>query len=187
MASVKPGMFQAPARSERKGRVVREEAAALLDGAEIRLETIRVVTEEPEGLPLEEADVVVAGGWGVGSRESWRLLGELARELSGAVGCTRPALDEGWTAGEHTMIGTSGKTVRPKVYIGVGISGSPHHTVGIKDAGVIISINSDPRAPAFECSDYCVVSDFRKIILPLLEEIRRAKGVAAAETTPVSG
>jgi len=175
MASVKPGMFTPLPREEGKGKILREEASALLSGADIRLRTVRIVKEEPEGMPLEDADVIVAGGWGIGGKENWRLLTELARELSGATGCTRPALDEGWTDGEHTMIGTSGKTVQPKVYLGFGISGSPHHTVGIKDAGIIISINSDPRAPVFECSDYCVEADFRKILPLLLSEIRRAK------------
>jgi electron transfer flavoprotein alpha subunit len=177
MASVKPGMFPPLERGRTEGAVQREDASALLAGARIRLKAVRMVREEPEGMPLEEADVVVAGGWGIGSRENWRLLAELAGELSGAVGCTRPALDEGWTAGEHTMIGTSGKTVRPKVYLGFGISGSPHHTVGIREAGVIINVNSDPRAPAFECSDFCVPADFRKILPLLLAEIRLAKGV----------
>ncbi|PWB67633.1 MAG: electron transfer flavoprotein subunit alpha [Deltaproteobacteria bacterium] len=177
MASVKPGMFPPLERREPEGDVRSEDAAALLADARIRLKAVRVVREEPEGLPLEEADVVVAGGWGIGGKENWELLAELAGELSGAVGCTRPALDEGWTAGEHTMIGTSGKTVRPKVYLGFGISGSPHHTVGIRDAGVIISVNSDPGAPAFECSDFCVPADFRKILPLLLTEIRRARGV----------
>ena len=181
MASVKPGMFRPPPRAERKGIVVREDASALLEGERIRLRAVKVVRKEPEGVPLEGADVVVAGGWGVGSRETWRLLDELARELSGAVGCPRPALDEGWTAGEHTMIGTSGKTVRPKVYLGFGISGSPHHTVGIKDAGVIVSVNSDPRPPAFEWSDYRVVADFRKVLPLLIAEIRRRKGSPPAE------
>ena len=176
MASVKPGMFQPPARAERKGTVIREDVSSLLAGEKIRLRAVSVVRETPEGVPLEGAEVVVAGGFGIGGKESWALLEELARELSGAVGCTRPALDEGWTSGEHTMIGTSGKTVRPKVYLGFGISGSPHHTVGIKDAGVIVSVNSDARAPAFESSDYCVVSDFRKIVPALIREIRKAKG-----------
>lgn len=173
MASVKPGIFRPIGRSERTGTVVREDAAALIADAKIRLRAVRVVREEPTGVPLEEADVVVAGGWGIGGPDGWALLAELARELRGAVGCTRPALDAGWTAGEHTMIGTSGKTVRPKVYLGFGISGSPHHTVGIRDAGVIVSVNTDPRAACFECSDYGVVSDFRKVIPALLEEIRR--------------
>ncbi len=187
MASVKPGMFRAPDRTEPKGAVVREDAAALLSGAAVRLRAVRAVVEEPEGMPLEEAEVVVAGGWGIGGREGWGLLEELARGLNGAVGCTRPALDEGWTAGEHTMIGTSGKTVRPKVYLGVGISGSPHHTVGIKDAGVVISINSDPGAPAFGSSDFGVAADYRKILPLLIAEIGRAKGQSGPETVPAPG
>ena len=188
MASVKPGMFQPPPRADRRGTVVREDVAALLEGEKIRLRAVKVVREAPEGVPLEGADVVVAGGFGIGGKEPWALLEELARELSGAVGCTRPALDEGWTSGEHTMIGTSGKTVRPKVYLGFGISGSPHHTVGIKDAGVIVSVNSDARAPVFESSDYCVVSDFRKFVPALIREIRKAKGGSPGEpsTVPVS-
>ena len=176
MASVKPGMFQPEPRAKRKGTVVREDAAALLEGERIRLRAVKVVWKEPEGMPLEGAEVVVAGGFGIGGKEPWALLEKLAFELSGAVGCTRPALDEGWTSGEHTMIGTSGRTVCPKVYLGFGISGSPHHTVGIKDAGVIVSVNTDPRAPAFESSDYCVVADFRKIVPALLREIRKVKG-----------
>jgi electron transfer flavoprotein alpha subunit len=175
MASVKPGMFLPPPRAERKGTVVRENASALLEGEKIRLRVVNVVRMEPEGVPLEGADVVVAGGFGIGGKESWALLEDLARELYGAVGCTRPALDEGWTAGEHTMIGTSGKTVRPKVYLGFGISGSPHHMVGIRDAGVIVSVNSDPRSPVFESSDFGIVSDFRKIVPALLREIRKMK------------
>lgn len=184
MASVKPGMFPSPPRAERKGNVVREDAAALLEGEKIRLRAVKVVRREPEGVPLEGAEVVVAGGFGIGGKEPWGLLDELARELSGAVGCTRPALDEGWASGEHTMIGTSGKTVRPKVYLGFGISGSPHHTVGIKDAGVIVSVNSDPRAPVFESSDYCVVSDFRKIVPALIREIRKVKGDGLRDPSP---
>lgn len=176
MASVKPGMFRPEPCAKRKGTVAREDAAALLAGERIRLRAVNVVREEPTGVPLEGAEVVVAGGFGIGGKEHWAHLEELARELSGAVGCTRPALDEGWTSGEHTMIGTSGRTVCPKVYLGFGISGSPHHTVGIKDAGVIVSVNTDPRAPAFESSDYCVVADFRKIVPALLREIRKVKG-----------
>jgi electron transfer flavoprotein alpha subunit len=175
MASVKPGMFPSPSSSVGIGTVVRENASSLLEGEKIRLRAVRVVREEPEGVPLEKAEVIVAGGWGIGDKEGWALLEELARELSGASGCTRPALDEGWSSGEHTMIGTSGRTVRPKVYLGFGISGASHHTVGIRDAGVVISVNSDPQAPVFESSDYFVVSDYRKVVPGLIEEIRRAR------------
>lgn len=175
IASIKPGTFNQPVRTEPVGIVIRENGSSLLADSEIRLQTTKVVSEEPPGLPLEKADIVVAGGYGVGSKENWLLLEELARELNGAVGCTRPALDEGWTSGEHTMIGTSGKTVRPKVYLGIGISGATHHMVGIKDSGVIININSDSKTPAFDYSDYCVVADFQKVLPSLMAEIRRAK------------
>lgn len=173
MASVKPGTFILPERRESLGALRLEDAYSLLSDSEIKLETIKVVTSEPSGLPLEQAEVVVAGGYGVGSKENWQLLEELAKELNGAVGCTRPALDEGWTAGEHTMIGTSGKTVRPKVYLGFGISGATHHFVGIKDSGVIINVNRDTKAPALAYSDYYVAEDFLNVAPALLEEIRR--------------
>lgn len=175
MASVKPGLFPKPAKDAiRIGEVVKE-TAAVLDGFSTPLKALRVVQETPPGLPLEQADVVVAGGWGVGSAETWHLLEELARQLGGAVGCTRPALDEGWTEGEHTMIGTSGKTVRPRLYIGFGISGAAHHVVGMKDSGVVISVNNDSQAPIFQVSDYGIVADLKKILPPLLEEIKAHK------------
>jgi electron transfer flavoprotein alpha subunit len=80
------------------------------------------------------------------------------------VGCTRPAFDQGWVKNEHGMIGTSGKTVRPKVYIGFGISGATHHVCGIKDAGVIISVNRDQDADVFLASDYKAVADGTAVI-----------------------
>lgn len=175
MASIKPGTFTVTERRVGRGEIVREDASSLLFDEDIRLEIMDVVQFEPSGLPLEKADVVIAGGYGMGSKKNWGLLEQLAAELQGAVGCTRPALDEGWTAGEHTMIGTSGKTVRPKVYLGCGISGAAHHVAGIKDSGVIINVNRDALAPAHAYSDYCVTADAKKVVEALLEEIRRTK------------
>lgn len=183
MASVKPGTFTIPERPARRqegrqveyGEVVREDASKLLLDTDIRLETFAAKRFEPLGMQLEKADVVIAGGYGMGSKENWELLEQLATELQGAVGCTRPALDEGWTAGEQTMIGISGTTVRPKVYLGFGISGTAHHAVGIKDSGIIINVNRDAAAPAKAYSDYFIAEDARKIVLALLEEIRRAQ------------
>lgn len=174
MASIKPGTFTLPQRRAGRGETVREDVSALLFEDDIRLEAIDLVEAEPSGLPLEKADVVIAGGFGVGNKANWSVLEQLAAQLQGAVGCTRPALDEGWTAGEHTMIGTSGKTVRPKVYLGFGISGAAHHAVGIKDAGIIINVNRDAAAPALAYSDYYVVADAKKIAEALLAEIGKA-------------
>lgn len=179
MASIKPGTFNLPERRIRRaedgyGKIIHEDALSLLIDENIRLQTVDVVQSEPSGLPLEKADAVIAGGYGVGSKANWSLLEQLAAELQGAVGSTRPALDEGWTAGEHTMIGTSGKTVRPKVYLGFGISGAAHHAVGIKDAGIIINVNRDASAPALSYSDYYVQADAKKLAEALLVEIRHA-------------
>ncbi len=175
MASVKPGMFQKPEKdAARTGEVVKETAAVLNDYTS-PLKAVHTVQSQPPELPLEKAGTVVAGGWGVGAA-TWPLLNQVAGELAGAVGCTRPALDEGWAKGEHTLIGTSGKTVRPRVYIGFGVSGSTHHIVGMKDSGVIISINTDPSAPIFQVSDYGVVADAKKLLPVLLEKIKEYKG-----------
>ena len=133
---------------------------------------LEVHREEPQALPLEVAEVVVAGGWGLGGPDGWQLVEELAQLLGGAVGATRPPVDEGW-AREEQMIGQSGKTVRPRLYIGVGISGMSHHVVGMDGSEVVVAINADPKAPIFEVADIGIVGDFREIIPPLLEEIRQ--------------
>ncbi|MFC1535114.1 electron transfer flavoprotein subunit alpha/FixB family protein, partial [Thermodesulfobacteriota bacterium] len=107
-------------------------------------------------------------------KEDWQMLEELASLLGGAVGATRPPIDEGW-AQEGQMIGQSGKTVRPILYIGVGISGVMHHVVGMDQSKHVISINSDPEADIFDVSDVILAEDFRKIVPKLIEEIRSRK------------
>ena len=169
MSTVMPGAMKALPEEEREGKV--EDVPVDLPDSNMGPEVLgieRVVAGEQ---PLEKADVVVAGGWGVGSEEKWVLLEELARLLGGAVGSTRPPVDEGW-AREGQMIGQSGKTVRPTLYIGVGISGAMHHVVGMDQSKHIISINSNPAADIFEASDVIVTEDFMKILPPLIEEIK---------------
>jgi electron transfer flavoprotein alpha subunit len=169
IATVMPGIMKARVPVERKGSIT--EIAVHLPDTGLGPEVVAVTKEEPEALPLEKAEVVVAGGWGVGSKEDWRLLEELAALLGGAVGATRPPVDEGW-ADEGQMIGQSGKTVRPLLYIGVGISGVMHHVVGMEQSKHIITINTDPRADIGQVSDVIVVEDFRKILPLLIEEIK---------------
>jgi electron transfer flavoprotein alpha subunit len=174
MATVMPGVMKKPQPAPRSGQVIPVTIGEDLDlsGPQV----LEVHREEPQELPLETAEVVVAGGFGVGGPEGWKLLEELARLLGGAVGATRPPVDEGWAA-EEQMIGQSGKTVRPRLYIGVGISGMSHHVVGMDEADFVVAINTDPKAPIFEVADLAIVGDQREIIPLLLEELHeRGKG-----------
>ncbi len=174
MATVMPGVMKKPRPAPRSGQVI-----PLTPGEDLDLSGPRVLEvhrDEPKELPLETAEVVVAGGFGIGGQEGWQLLEELARLLGGAVGATRPPVDEGW-ATEEQMIGQSGKTVRPRLYIGVGISGMSHHVVGMDESEFVVAINTDPKAAIFEFADLAIVGDYREIIPLLLDELRgRVKG-----------
>jgi electron transfer flavoprotein alpha subunit len=169
MATVMPGAMRALNDPERQGQVI--QCAAELPDINLGPEVIELRPETPEGLPVEKADIVVAGGWGVGGKENWSMIEALAEALGGAVGATRPPVDEGW-AKEGQMIGQSGKTVRPTLYIGVGISGVMHHVVGMDQSKFVVSINSNPKAEIFDVSDLAVTADFKKIVPRLIEEIR---------------
>lgn len=165
MATIKPGVFEKSLKDDdRHGDIINVETNELFKNFKPKITPIKVCHQPPQGKPLETAEIVVAGGWGVGSKQGWNMIQQLADVLGAAVGCTRPAVDEGWAPGEHVMIGTSGKIIKPKVYIAIGISGTTHHICGIKDAGVIISINTDQNAPIFEVSDLKITSDYKKIV-----------------------
>lgn len=173
MATVMPGAMRAVPEENREGRI--EEIAVNLPQSSLGPDVLEVKWVAAEEQPLEKADIVVAGGWGIGSGENWELLEELAGLLGGAVGATRPPVDEGW-AREGQMVGQSGKTVRPTLYIGVGISGEMHHIVGMDQSKHIISINSNPDADIFDASDTIVAEDYMKILPPLIEEINARTG-----------
>jgi len=171
IATVKPGIFNKHENSSHDKKVIKHNPEESLKGCFARMKALKEFKEEYKGVPLNEADVIIAGGWGIGSKENWYLIEKLSVLLSGAVGSTRPPVDEGW-ASESQMIGTSGKIVRPKVYIGIGISGATHHICGMKDANLIISINNDPHALIFEVSDICVEGDAKEILTNMLEELK---------------
>ncbi len=171
MATVRPGVMKSLDRDEsRHGEITKVSTSIRKEDMKIRI--VEVVTEKPRVLPIEGADVVVAGGWGVGSTENWKLIEELAEVLGGAVGATRPAVDEKWAL-EDQMIGVGGKTVRPKLYIGAGISGALQHTVGIQNSKVIVAINKDPNAPIFKGADFGIIGDLYEIIPCLVNEIKK--------------
>jgi electron transfer flavoprotein alpha subunit len=139
-----------------------------------------IVTEsvtEKGGVPdLAGAQVIIAGGRGLGNPDKFSLVHELADTLGGAVAATRAVVDMGWIPYAY-QVGQTGKTVRPKLYIAVGISGEIQHKVGMQTSGTIIAINKDPNAPIFNFADLGVVGDLHAIVPALTEEIKRRKGM----------
>jgi electron transfer flavoprotein alpha subunit len=129
------------------------------------------------GPSIEDAEVVVAGGIGLGSAEGFALAEELAELVGGAVGATRAAVYKGWYP-HAAQIGQTGKTVSPKLYVALGISGAVQHKVGMQNAKVIVAINKDPNAPIFEFSDLAVVGDLHAIVPRLVELLRERKGAS---------
>jgi electron transfer flavoprotein alpha subunit len=169
MATVARGVFPMPELDAgRTGEIVPLDVPG---GIPRRIQTLEIVREEPEGVPLESAPIVVAGGAGAGDLEGWRNIADLAKAFNAALGCTRPAVDEGW-AGLETMIGQSGKMVTPELYIGVGLSGELQHMVGIANAQVMVAINNDPKSPVFEQVDYGIVDDCREFVPVLIDKIK---------------
>jgi electron transfer flavoprotein alpha subunit len=130
--------------------------------------------EESEGPSIEDAQIIVAGGRGLGGPENFTLVEELAKELGGAVGATRAVVDAGWYP-YSTQVGQTGKTVSPKLYVACGISGAIQHKVGMQSSGVIVAINKDANAPIFEFSDLGVVGDVHEVVPKLTELVRQRK------------
>jgi electron transfer flavoprotein alpha subunit len=129
---------------------------------------------ESEGPSIEDADVIVAGGRGLGSPEKFKLVEELAQALGGAVAATRAVVDAGWYP-YATQVGQTGKTVSPKLYVACGISGAIQHKIGMQSSGVIVAINKDPNAPIFDFCDLGVVGDLHDIVPKVTELVRARK------------
>jgi electron transfer flavoprotein alpha subunit len=130
---------------------------------------------ESEGPPIEDADVIVAGGRGLGEPKNFGLLEELAKALGGAVAATRAVVDAGWYP-YAAQVGQTGKTVAPKLYLACGISGAIQHKVGMQSAGTIVAINKDPNAPIFEYADLGVVGDVHAIVPRLTQLVKERRG-----------
>ncbi len=180
MATVVAGVFSR-VKTDAAAEVVREP----VDEAPGERTAREIERRRPEsgGAPLSGAEVVVAGGFGVGSKERWSLIDELAALLQGEVGATRPPVDEGWARPDQ-MIGASGVFVSPKLYIAAGISGMMHHLVGIHGAKTIVAINSDPKAPIFSTADYGIVGDLGDVLPALLHNLRTGEGLAPEIAEP---
>jgi electron transfer flavoprotein alpha subunit len=130
--------------------------------------------EKSAGVNIAEADIIVSGGRGLKKAEDFGILADLARLLGGVVGSSRPLVDDGWIDKEH-QVGFSGSTVKPKLYVACGISGSPQHLAGMRQSDVIVAVNTDPSAPIFRVADYGVVADMYEVVPKLIDMIKRRR------------
>ncbi len=169
MCSLRPMAYAKAARTcGRTGEVVRFpfDAAKCTSLAQF----IRFIKSPGEGLDLSEAEVIVAGGRGLGKPEGFALLEKLARRLGGAVGASRAPVDSDWIAYRH-QIGLTGRTVKPKLYIACGISGQIQHMAGCSGAGIIVAVNKDPNAPIMKQAHYALEGDLYEVIPAMLEQL----------------
>jgi electron transfer flavoprotein alpha subunit len=157
--------------SETGGTAEVREAAVELEDFSTQAQMIEQAHAEQQGPSIEEADVIVAGGRGLGEPEKFALAEELAQALGGAVAATRAVVDAGWYP-YSAQVGQTGKTVSPKLYVALGISGAIQHKVGMQGSNVIVAINKDANAPIFEFSDLGVVGDLHTIVPKLVELVR---------------
>lgn len=155
--------------ASRTGEVIALEAG--LDPSSIRTRVLEKVTEEVEGIKLEDAPVIVSGGRGIGGPEGFQKLSELAKLLNGAVGASRPACDSGWMP-DTSQIGLTGKIVSPDLYVAVGISGCSQHMTGCSGSRTIVAINKDAEAHIFKEAHYGVVGDWKDVIPAFAEKVK---------------
>ena len=160
---------------EREGSAEVVEVAVELDERALRTTLTEEPAPEESGPPIEDAEIIVAGGRGLGGPDGFRLVEELAQALGGAVGATRAVVDAGWYP-YSAQVGQTGKTVSPRLYVALGISGAVQHKVGMQGANVIVAINKDANAPIFEFCDLGVVGDLHTIVPKLTELVRAKRG-----------
>lgn len=136
------------------------------------VEILNIVKEVTDTVDIMEAKILVSGGRGVGSKENFSILEDLAKVLGATVSCSRAVVDSGWLP-KDLQVGQTGKTVRPQVYFAIGISGAIQHTAGMEESDIIIAINKDENAPIFDVADYGIVGDLNKIVPMLTEELKK--------------
>jgi len=170
MSTVRPRVFKKGAPdNNRQGQIIRVDFDSA--GVTSRTRLLDFIEDITEKVRLEDADIIVSGGRGLGKPENFHLVAELAGVLGAAVGSSRPPVDDGWIPYSH-QVGQTGKTVCPRLYIACGISGAVQHLAGMQTSDTIVAINDDPHAPIFEVATYGIVGDLFTVVPMLTEKLR---------------
>lgn len=171
MATVRPRVMPMPEPVVGKsGEIIRESFE--IQEKDMLMTVLEIAKDKGTGVYLDKAEIIVAGGRGLGNKENFTMLQELAKVVGGTVGASRAAVDAGWISVEH-QVGQTGITVRPKVYFAIGISGAIQHLVGMQTSDVIVAINNDPNAKIFDVATYGLAGDLHQIVPALTEEFRK--------------
>jgi electron transfer flavoprotein alpha subunit len=175
MSTVRPGVFKVPCIIEAKSGKV-ETVEVVVKEDDIRTKVEEIVKSLKDKFDITEAEIIVSGGRGLGNKEGFVLIKELADVLGGVVGGSRAAVDSGWIGKDH-QVGQTGKTVRPKLYVACGISGAIQHLAGMQESDYIIAINKNADASIMGTADLAVVGDLYKVIPELIKQLKASKYV----------
>ncbi|UCG36772.1 MAG: electron transfer flavoprotein subunit alpha/FixB family protein [Candidatus Bathyarchaeota archaeon] len=173
IVTVRQATFPAEKEVSMEGEII--QIKGQLPDRKIGKRFVQYVLPPPGGVDITSADVIVAIGRGIKDSEEIPQVEDLANALGGVLACSRPIVDKGWLPDDR-QVGSSGKTVKPKLYIALGISGAFQHILGMKNSDLIVAVNKDPKAPIFGVADYGVVEDLFKLIKPVVNEIKEIKG-----------
>ena len=172
MATVRPGFFEKLPLGENDATV--ENVEIKFNSNDIRTKIVEIIKEHKDIVDISEANVLVAGGRGIGSEENFKMLKELAEVMNGSIAASRAAVEKGWVDKDY-QVGQTGKTVRPNIYVACGISGAIQHAAGMQDSDMIIAINKDANAPIMKIADYAIVGDVNKVVPEFIAQLKAMK------------